>query len=255
LIIGAILVVVFIGLNSLKIINLETGICTTKTELDQYKAQYKAGQIDVNTMMTCTQNCYKTGCQQTNALMAAQDRDPWTYDINNNCLIDLNEVTNSINDWSADIITLATTVNVQGLWSTDAIKPNCGTPTTNPTTTTKATTTTNAPTTTVIVCSNNAQCGGTVAIGSAFCYQNNLVQDRTIHQCLNPGLPTSSCTAYNDRLIVQTCTNGCSTNACATTTTTTTLPQPPTPTDWIYQFQSWINNALKGLCALFGMVC
>jgi hypothetical protein len=102
------------------------GMCSTKTELDQYTQLYKEGKLDVSTYMTCIRNCYNAGCDKTNALGVGINIDPWSYDINNDCYINNDETVDSVNDWANGLILIATTIAVHDLEISDTKNPACG---------------------------------------------------------------------------------------------------------------------------------
>jgi len=66
-----------------------------------------------------------------------------------------------------------------------------------------------------VTCSSNSSCGTNRFIGNRFCNLGNLYQNFTNYNCINPGLPNSSCNVTITSLLNQTCLNDFnSTNYC-----------------------------------------
>ncbi len=63
-------------------------------------------------------------------------------------------------------------------------------------------------------CTNNTQCGTDEWVGEAYCDQNSIYRQKTIHTCINPRTLNAECTQTTQPILVETCSYKCSNGEC-----------------------------------------
>ncbi|MHA2023686.1 MAG: hypothetical protein ACTSWQ_08510, partial [Candidatus Thorarchaeota archaeon] len=67
-----------------------------------------------------------------------------------------------------------------------------------------------------ITCRQDSDCGEKTEFGEAWCSDQDIIQDFLVHECLNPGLPTSECSESISTEVQETCHDLCIQAECQT---------------------------------------
>ena len=203
--------------------------CNNANTVNTCKNQYKSGFLSPNQLNQCLTKCADSNC----AIGSFDLRfvDPWSYDKNKDCLINVNEIDIATQDWTIDVISLQDVTAIIQLWADTTRNPSCGSATTIPPR---------------IDCYSDIDCGSPSTVYKSSCCNTNILCVNEINTpiCYSKGTIAAYCGVRITNSQTLVCVNGCSNNQCLTTQPTTPSTMPSTTTTTI----QYTTTTLSGGC-------